>query len=260
MDALCLHDKREIESFLRRDVYLHIYSIGDLDDFFWPYTTWYGRKDGDEIRAIALLYTGLPLPTLLALSEEQRPIRDLLRSMIHLLPGKFYAHLSPGLEDLLEQRLRLHAHGMHLKMALTDRSKLEGVDGSRATRLSRDDLDDLVHFYRESHPGNWFDPRMLETGQYFGIRQGRKLVSVAGVHVFSGRYRVAALGNIATRPDWRGRGYGRAVTARLCQSLCRDVDHVGLNVKADNRAAVALYEKLGFQTWAGYGEFTLEAR
>lgn len=35
METCALHDKARIEAFLRKNVYLHIYSIGDLDDFFW---------------------------------------------------------------------------------------------------------------------------------------------------------------------------------------------------------------------------------
>jgi ribosomal protein S18 acetylase RimI-like enzyme len=86
------------------------------------------------------------------------------------------------------------------------------------------------------------------------------LVSVAGVHVVSLHYRVAALGNITTRPALRGRGYARRVTAHLCQSLAQRVDHIGLNVKADNAAALACYRRLGFQTIGQYEEFDAKRR
>ncbi|MCP4139843.1 MAG: hypothetical protein GY755_06055 [Chloroflexi bacterium] len=56
MAYICLHDKERIEGFLRKDVYLHIYSLGDLDRFFWPYTTWYGYEEDGNIEAIALVY------------------------------------------------------------------------------------------------------------------------------------------------------------------------------------------------------------
>jgi predicted GNAT family acetyltransferase len=102
---------------------------------------------------------------------------------------------------------------------------------------------------------------MLETGCYFGVRRAGALVSVAGVHVFSGQYRVAALGNITTHPDFRGQGLATLTTARLCQELLRaGIECVGLNVKADNRSAIACYERLGFARVADYGEYTLEQR
>ncbi len=259
MPVICLHDKKTIELFLRNNTGLHIYSLGDLDDFFWPYTTWYALTVDDAPKAIALLYTGLPLPTLLALSGQSAIMSDLLESIIHILPCKFYAHLSPGLENAFLGSYELKSHGEHFKMALKDRSAVKNVDCSPVIRLSNSDLNDVIRLYQESYPGNWFDRRMLETNQYFGIREDGKLISIAGVHVYSHTYRVAALGNIATHPSWRNKGYGRLVTARLCQSLSQSVDCIGLNVKADNRSAISCYKKLGFEIIASFSEFMVQA-
>jgi hypothetical protein len=44
-----------IEAFLRRNPELHIYSIGDLDDFFWPYTAWHGLLEGAELTQVRRL-------------------------------------------------------------------------------------------------------------------------------------------------------------------------------------------------------------
>jgi ribosomal protein S18 acetylase RimI-like enzyme len=166
-DIVCLHAKQEVEAFCRRSPFLHLYSIGDLDDFFWP----------------------------------------------------------------------------------------------QAVALSAADTEDLLALYAASYPGNWLVPRMLETGYYFGIRRGRALVSIAGVHVFSPHYKAAALGNITTRPDARGQGLATTATARLCQELLHTgIEYVGLNVKADNHGAIACYEKLGFERVTEYGEYTLQTK
>jgi predicted GNAT family acetyltransferase len=86
-------------------------------------------------------------------------------------------------------------------------------------------------------------------------------VSVAGVHVYSRQHKVAALGNITTRPDARGKGLATTVTARLCQELLRaGIECVGLNVKADNQSAITCYEKLGFERVADYGAYTVEPK
>ena len=103
MGVIYLHDKSRIEAFLRTDVYLHIYSIGDLDDFFWPDTTWYGWEERGEIQAVALLYTASPVPTLLALSDQQDVIWELVRSIFNVLPERFEAHLSPRVAEAVEQ-------------------------------------------------------------------------------------------------------------------------------------------------------------
>ncbi len=257
---LIVHDRSTIENFLRQNVHLHLYSLGDLDDFFWSDTTWYALKHAGEITALALMYTGEALPVLLALSQPLAPMRILLSDLLRILPRRFYSHLSPGLEDVLAGDYCLEAHGAHHKMALRDPAAVQAVDTSQAVNLTREDLPAIQDLYAVSYPGNWFDSRMLETGRYYGVWDGAELRSIAGIHVYSPTYRVAALGNITTHPAFRGRGLGRQVTAKLCQELLPVVDHIGLNVKADNQTAIQVYRKLGFEVIADYGEYNLAAR
>ncbi|MBI4727464.1 GNAT family N-acetyltransferase [candidate division TA06 bacterium] len=127
-------------------------------------------------------------------------------------------------------------------------------------RLDILDKQEILNFYSSSYPGNWFDIRMLETGQYFGIRDKGRLVSIAGIHVYSPAYKVAALGNIATKPEFRGKGLGTKVTAALCRNLLKMVNIIGLNVKADNTGAIRCYRKLGFEITGEYNEFMATKR
>jgi RimJ/RimL family protein N-acetyltransferase len=153
-------------------------------------------------------------------------------------------------------------------MILAHPERLELVDASipdasirsagKVTRLEAADLPALQALYEASYPGNWFDPRMLETGCYYGFRSGMEILSVAGIHVYSPSYRVAALGNITTHPAHRGRGLCISVTARLCHVLLQEMDFIGLNVKADNAAAIHCYEKLGFERAGEYEEYLIE--
>jgi GNAT superfamily N-acetyltransferase len=260
-DVVCLHTKGEVERFCRRNPYLHLYALGDLDDFFWPHTTWYALREGGTVGQLVLVYAGQPLPTVLALADPPGDgLRDLVRELTRLLPRRFYAHLTAGVAGALAGDYSVRPHGAHHKMALTDRSRPARFDGSAAVALSEADAGDLGALYAAAYPGNWFAPRMLETGLYYGVRDDRGLASVAGVHVYSPRYGVAALGNVATRPDARGRGLATAAVARVCQELLRaGVEHVGLNVRADNGAAVACYERLGFERVSDYGEYSAEA-
>jgi ribosomal protein S18 acetylase RimI-like enzyme len=260
MDVVCLHDKAQIAAILRREPPLHVYALGDLDDFFWPYTLWYARRDAGELTDVVLLYTGLPIPTLLALAPEPADgLRELLGACLPLLPRHFYAHLTPGLTPILASDYTLHPHGMFAKMTLTKPNHLKAVDTSEVAHLSPADLDETLAFYAASYPDNWFDPRMLETGYYFGYRHEDRLVSVAGVHVYSPKYQVAALGNIATHPDARGRGYATRVTARLCQALLPSAPQIGLNVRVGNAFAIACYKRLGFAQIGIYEEYTVAA-
>ncbi len=260
MKAVCLHERSKIETFLRGNVYLNIYALGDLDDFFWPYTSWYAWVDRAEIQSIALIYTGGNLPCLHSIAENEkiRYAEELLSGLISILPRRFYAHLSPGLEPILAKHYSLKPFGEHYKMALADVSELNKIDTSEVIALSVPDAGEIVKLFQKSYPGNYFEPRMLDTNQYYGIRQSDKLISVGGVHIFSHEYRVAALGNIVTDPEYRNRGYAATVTARICKSLLKEIDHIGLNVKADNKGALKCYKKLGFEVIASYGEFVAE--
>jgi RimJ/RimL family protein N-acetyltransferase len=263
-EVVCLHAKQEVEEFSRRNPFLHLYAIGDLDDFFWPRTTWFALRDRGEVRQLALLYSDLTMrmPTILAYAEQPESLmRDLLRALLPVLPRRFHAHLTQNLADVFTDDYHIQPHGAYHKMGLTARSRLAGFDASEAVDLSAADTKDLLALYAASYPGNWFTPRMLETGFYFGIRRGPALVSVAGVHVYSRQYKVAALGNITTRPDARGQGLATTATARVCQELLRaGIECVGLNVKADNRSAITCYERLGFERVADYGEYTVEPK
>ena len=83
---------------------------------------------------------------------------------------------------------------------------------------------------------------------------------MAGSHVYSQKYNVAPLGNICTHPDFRGKGWGRAVTAKLCKSLLQEIEFISLNVKVDNKKAISLYEKSGFEIVSSYFEFMVESQ
>ncbi|MFG1673298.1 GNAT family N-acetyltransferase [Micromonospora sp. NPDC049282] len=250
------HDRSVLAGLLGRDPVLHAYQLGDLDDFFWPYTSWF--RCGDEV---VLLYHGVEPPTLLAFAAPDRvaALSGLLTRVAPVLPARLYAHLSPGLLGALAGSFRCAPGGRHHRMALTVPGRLAGVTPAGEV-LGAADLPGLRRFYERAYPGNWFDARMVETGQYVGVRDGGELVAVAGVHVWSPVYGVAALGNVATLPRWRGRGLGAAVVAALCARLRERVGHVVLNVKADNVAAVRLYERVGFTRVADYDEFSLVAR
>jgi len=180
----------------------------------------------------------------------------LLETSLSLLPSNFYSHLSPGLEKVLEMDYYIEHHGEHNKMNLVEIAAVEEIDTSEVIPLTTENLDELSTLYQVSYPGNWFDPRMLETGQYVGIRgDGDELVSVAGIHVYSPAYKIAALGNIATRLDKRGQGLGTIVSAGLCKQLLPTVDVIGLNVRSDNTAAIRVYEKIGFEIVGTYHEW-----
>lgn len=254
MQIIETRDEAALEAALRRDPYLHLYELGDLDDFFWPRTTWFvTARAGGGFEHVALLYDADGHTVLIALTRDVPVALPFVRELAPRLPATCYAHLTPGLAAALPPHARIESCEPHLKMALT-RPALDVPGADAAEPLGPADRAELEAFYATAYPGNWFDPRMLETGQYVGLRVGGALACVAGIHVYSETRRVASLGNIATHPAHRGRGLAARATARLCAALLERVDHVGLNVHAANAVAIACYRRLGFTEVAPFDE------
>ncbi len=253
-----VRDRSRLAAFLKRDLPLHIYEVGDLDPLFWPDTRWFAWERDGALSAVSLLYSGLEVPTLLLL--ERTNVGDaalLLAALRDVLPTHLYAHLSPELDKHLPVA-GYTSLGLHHKMTLKSHDALASIDTAHVEALGPEHTEELVAFYAESYPGNWFMPRMLSTAEYVGVRSGSALQAVAGVHVVSPELGVAALGNITTLPNARGQGLGRVVTARVCQSLLRRVTTIGLNVHAENQAAIRCYRALGFEIVASYNELVVD--
>jgi ribosomal protein S18 acetylase RimI-like enzyme len=257
-----LRDRDEIAAFLRRRPAVHAYALGDLDDFFWPHTRWLGWQADGGLEQVALVYDEPDPPVLLALAEEPGDaMAELLLAVGERLPRTVYAHLSPSLLEPIAPALAPASEpALHHKLGLVRPDALEAYDTVEVEVLAPGDLDEVERFYPSAYPGTWFHPRMLETGRYVGVRRDGDLACVAGVHVWSPTWRVAALGNVATLPEARGNGLATAACARLCRILLDDgIDTISLNVRADNEAAIRAYEKLGFVHAADYVEVVLAA-
>jgi GNAT superfamily N-acetyltransferase len=249
-------DLAAIDAFLRRAPYLHAYELGDLDPREAAHTTWIAR---DPVDAVALIYRGLAVPTLVGLADgDPAALRRLLTEAAGALPPAFYAHLTPGMDAALAERHELALLGHHWKMGLA--APVGGPPDGEVVRLGRADAGDAVAFYAESYPTGYFEPVNLDRGPHLAIRDDRGLAAIAGVHVYSPAKWVASLGNIATRPDARGRGLARRVTAELCRRLQAEIDVIGLNVRADNAPAIACYQGLGFEIRHAYDEWRVTRR
>ncbi len=252
-----LHDRDELESFFSLDPILHLYSLGDLDPAFWPHTSWYGTRHRGELREVVLLYLGLALPTVQVFtSGDPQACGALLGELLPALPARFHAHLGPPeLEVVLRRQRDFAPFGLSLRMRLDDPGALELPDPGGLVVLEERDEPAIRALLDLAYPGNFFEPRMLGSGLYLGVRREGELAAMAGLHVRSERYRAAALGNVATHPDARGQGLGRGVTAALCRRLLdRGIGRIGLNVREANTAGRGLYEGLGFVTHLRYQE------
>lgn len=256
MNITTIEDKGLIEKHFRKNTDLNIYSIGDLDDFFWNYTKWYAIGPENDPDQIALLYKGTDLSTFLAITDKKIELMYLLIEKIKdRLPGKIYCHLSKGLVKAFGEDHSQTDHGTYFKMSLKDKNLLFKENNENIRRLDPDDIEIINRLYEESYPDNFFDKRMLETGKYFGYFDKEKLAGIAGIHVYSEKYKVATLGNITISPSHRGKSICQKLTSALCNDLLLSVDNIGLNVSIKNLSAVNCYKKIGFEVISEYEEY-----
>ena len=198
MGVVELRDREVIAEFCRRRPAVHAYALGDLDDFFWPHTRWLGWERGGHLEQLVLLYDEPETPVLLALAEPPAAgMADLLAAVADELPSDVYAHITGELVGALPRFAPTSPPAEHRKLGLVDPSRLDGHP-DRALPLGPDDLDEVLAFYARAYPGTWFEPRMLETRRYVGIRDSA--VSRALPASTSGRRSGASRPSATSRP------------------------------------------------------------
>ncbi|MBT9558439.1 MAG: GNAT family N-acetyltransferase [Myxococcales bacterium] len=262
----------ELRAFLRRDPVLAAYPLGDLAPQYAPFCRWFATRDeSGGLSGVALFYTGLRTPTVLTLGDPD-DVDALLGSpaLKAILPTRLYVHLPSSHLAAFQANFQVDALRPMIRMALHRDgfipwrpSPSEGgalvPDPASVVRVGHGDTADLVALYR-FYPDNFFEPYQLESGFYYGYRAAGHLISVAGIHVVSVEDDIAAIGNVVTHPEHRGRGYSRMCTTRLLEDLFTHVSTVALNVTRENVGARRIYEQLGFVEHLRYLEGPVIAR
>jgi len=114
---------------------------------------------------------------------------------------------------------------------------------SSIIELGIGDVSAMRELAERAEPGPFFS-RTHELGVFLGIHDGDRLVAMAGERMrLPGLTEISAVG---VDPEYRGRGYGRALTAALAQRIRAAGQMPFLHVYEDNKAAFGLYRKMGF--------------
>jgi predicted GNAT family acetyltransferase len=118
------------------------------------------------------------------------------------------------------------------------------MDAQEVIQLSNVDAKDMLDLAQKTKPGP-FGKRTGEMGNYIGIRDQGRLIAMAGERMrLDGYVEISA---VCVDEDWRGRG----LPGRLVTTLGRQIEQRGdvpfLHVFSDNRSAIGLYERLGFE-------------
>ncbi|MFX0076010.1 MAG: GNAT family N-acetyltransferase [Candidatus Hermodarchaeota archaeon] len=251
-------DKDALYNRFANDIFLFAYHIGDLDDFYFSDCKWFGIEEDEQIVEVILLYSGLKVPTLLVFGSVEI-IPYMLEKIIEKLPDQFYCHYQGNFHEFFQPNYQMTSLGTHLKLSFQgELANLSAIDTSEVVHLTEEDLPNLLSLYQEAYPEGYFVPYMLKSRKYYGVKVDKKIISVAGVHVFSILYNIAVLGNITTHPDYRRKGLAKKCITRLLQSFGGEIDQIGLNVKEDNTIAIRIYKNLGFEVHSSYKEAYFE--
>jgi ribosomal protein S18 acetylase RimI-like enzyme len=244
-----LIDKAQILSYLEKDRLYAVYAIGDLEPELFAQSTWCGAETKGCLDALILHFRGLKLPALFLMGNVEG-LRFILENTLR--PERVY--LTCRREHLQMTRA---FYGWDEPIAMwrmvLKTENFKSVPGD-CIRLTQGHSDQLKWLYaREEAVG--FSETQIEHGVFYGIFVNRQLVAAAGTHLVGANYGVAAVGNVFTHPECRGRGYATAATSAVVSELVkRGIRDIVLNVRQDNAQAIHIYEKLGFERYCAFFE------
>lgn len=140
------------------------------------------------------------------------------------------------------------ANGLQAKPLGTVQQMVAGRQAGNADqrdviRLGPRDVPEMLDLAQRAKPGP-FRKRTREMGNYIGIRNGGRLIAMAGERMaLDGYVEVSA---VCVDEQWRGHG----LAGRLVKVLCEEIEGRGdtpfLHVFRHNATAIGLYERLGF--------------
>ena len=246
-------DPQLIRARLETDRAWTAFALADLDPHYAPFATWFGPTDSRQ--TLGLVYSAFARP----LVVYSGPVADgaaVFEEMDMAMGLSADAHIVVKPELLPTVVVRYHSYEARpmLRMVLDLARPRALARETQVVRLGPDDLESVQALYAEAPP-EFFVPAQLGQGCYYGVREGGAIIAIAGTHVVSPQSRVAALGNVHTRSDRRGRGLATAVTSAVTRELIRaGATTIVLNVRDDNDQARRVYERLGYAEYCRYYE------
>lgn len=137
-------------------------------------------------------------------------------------------------------------HGLGVQMIATrsladDAAREHAVGDIRS--LGDADAAEMLALAQLTRPGP-FLARTHTMGRFLGVRIDGRLAAMAGERMrFPAHTEVSG---VCTHPDFRGRGLARRLSTVVAARIEARGDRPFLHAWADNHAAIALYERLGF--------------
>lgn len=212
--------------------------VDPLDNPAWYALTdrqaWQGQRSEQAARF---------LPAISPLAALREPTRDALEELAVLCGSDPVALLSDA-HQLPDSSFRV-ARSVAVRQLCCE-SPCEPIPVSAET-LGNADATDMVALVALTEPGP-FAQRTVELGSYFGIREGGRLIAMAGERLKPPGW--VEVSGVCTHPDGRGRGYAAALVARVTNDIFARGERAFLYVAVGSpseKGATRIYERLGFR-------------
>jgi predicted GNAT family acetyltransferase len=121
---------------------------------------------------------------------------------------------------------------------------LPTVAPARIEPLTHDDAQEMLALAVLTKPGP-FTLRAQALGSFWGVKDGGRLIAMAGERLKQPGF--AELSGVCTHPDFRGRGFGRALSVFVANAIAARGEVPYLHSYATNADAIRLYESIGFR-------------
>jgi RimJ/RimL family protein N-acetyltransferase len=159
-----------------------------------------------------------------------------------------------GCQDLVLRRYKALSMAemilMHLRRGEENILIRHGI-----TCLAPEDAEEIAGILKEADPIWWGDVqaesfgKSMETAVVLGIKEEGRIASVGSTRLVDF---ASNIGIIATRKEYRNRGYATSVTSALTQEILKASPTAIIHVLSHNAPAIKVYSRVGFKPYKRY--------
>jgi ribosomal protein S18 acetylase RimI-like enzyme len=239
-------DRQSIIQRLRSNLLHNLFVIYDLLYKPEKTTIYAAYNSSDSLKGHLLIYKGFAtLPLAARLDGEGKHTQKLLELLSN---EKLVLFCPPNLLNIVKKKFPEACCYPEYQMYVA-KGEERLVIPNLAEMLKPEHAPLLSELYSSGEPAFIRSEErcrdLLEKSGVYGAFERGKLVSAA---ISVKRLpEVGEVTSVLTRPKNRGRGFGTMVTSAATEDVLRHADGSNLYVRADNKPAIKVYEKLGYK-------------
>ncbi len=203
-------------------------------------------RNNGQIDAIFSLYSDLDFLATAFWCRDVESLIEIMENYSNLLVGKEFIAITT--QEQLNQfgKACVILKPIKERQMIADRTtELQCECKKEPERLTIDHADQLRELYRLSGTPAW-TPNAMNLGPFYGIIEDDGTISaVGGVHYMTPYG--TEIGNVATHPDHKRKGYAAACIKSVVDEVLKTSELIVLHYFEDNTPAQKLYEKMGFK-------------